>query len=141
MKITQFNLKIFVDELRSLGEMIPDVETTAEQWLKYQERRDKWGWQDQEGTAAARGSLEARLTEIRDKMATVYDFMGDRGLTNFEPTILEASENGREGYDAGGSEQDPQQRADSQEPPERGTAGLVQRLRERNQTSSTGGQN
>jgi hypothetical protein len=138
MKITQFNLQIFVEELKSLEEMIPDITGSAENWLKYQKQRDQYGWRDEYGTSAARAALEDRLTDIRQKLATVYDFMGDRGLTNFEPTTLEMSQNGR-GTDAGGTEQDPHSDEGTPGPQERGTASLVQRLRQVNQSSDQGG--
>jgi hypothetical protein len=131
VKITRFNLQIFVEELERLHDEIPDVQSAAESWLKHQEEREKYGWQDQYATAASRMALEDRLTEIRQRLALVYDFMSDRGLVNFEPTQMEASENGREGHDVGGSSESTEQPTEPEKPA--GVNKLVRLLQERNQ--------
>jgi hypothetical protein len=128
VKITQFNLKIFVEELERLHDEIPDVNASAQSWLKLQEQRDKYGWQDQYGIAASRMALEDRLTQIRQRLALVYDFMSDRGLVNFEPTQMEALANG--GTDLGGSSEGTEHPEERQEG--EGVSKLVRLLQERN---------
>jgi hypothetical protein len=128
MKITRFNLKIFVEELERLHDEIPDVQSASESWLKYQEQREKYGWQDQYGTQASRMALEDRLTQIRQRLALVYDFMSDRGLVNFEPTQMEALQNG--GDDLGGSSEGTEHPAEKEEGA--GVSKLVRLLQERN---------
>src|SRR6516164_5768567 len=85
MKLTQFNTRIFVQELSDLSDMIGRVSHQAETWLDGQEKRDKGYGVDQYRMQSIRISLEDRLNELREKLALVYDFQGDRGMADFAP--------------------------------------------------------
>lgn len=70
-------------ELLSLEKMLPDVVSAIDTWVeKVGDRDDGKGVQ----ISGHRQHLETQLTDFRKKMSTIYDFMGDRGLVNFEPT-------------------------------------------------------
>lgn len=89
MKISQFNLKILLEEVDTLCDMRAELKEAGKSWLRFQEERDKWGSVDQYWTAISRSKLERKLVEFREKLAMVYDFMGDRGLVEFTPTHFE----------------------------------------------------
>jgi hypothetical protein len=86
MKATSFNVNIFVEEVERLEREIPELVKSCKHWVKHQDERRKWGSTDQYSAQYARSAMERRLMKFRHDMATVYDFMGDRGLVNFEPT-------------------------------------------------------
>ena len=86
MKISQFNLNILLDEVDALCQMQKPLKEAAQEWLKHQKSREVYGSSDQYWTALARTKLERELIEFREKLAMVYDFMGDRGLVEFQPT-------------------------------------------------------
>jgi hypothetical protein len=65
--------------------MIGRVSHQAETWLDGQEKRDKGYGVDQYRMQSIRISLEDRLNELREKLALVYDFQGDRGMADFAP--------------------------------------------------------
>jgi len=94
MKLTQFNVKIFVSELEDLESMSSRIRTQAETWLDGQERRDKGYGFDQYGMQAIRMGLEDQLNAFREKLALVYDFQGDRGMADFAPAGFNS--NGKE---------------------------------------------
>lgn len=85
MKLTQFNTRIFVQELEDLGALINRVQNQANVWLDGQERREKGGYFNQYDVQAVRYGLESQLNELREKLALVYDFQGDRGMADFVP--------------------------------------------------------
>jgi hypothetical protein len=85
MKLTQYNTKIFISELDDLSNLITKITNQANTWLEGQERRDKGWGVDQYHMQAVRIALEDQLNEIREKMALVYDFQGDRGMADFVP--------------------------------------------------------
>ena len=90
--MTSFNLKIFLEELDRLEEAVKEVEEAAKPWLWHQNDRQTWGNTDQYAASAARLALEEKLMVLRERMAIAYDFQGDRGLVNFEPTGLASPE-------------------------------------------------
>lgn len=92
MKLVSFNLKILMDETDRLCEQIEDTKKAANHWLRYQNERELYGSADQQGNAYARLALEQELMKLRERLAIVYDFQGDRGLANFEPTGLATME-------------------------------------------------
>ena len=71
-----------------LSNQISQVETQATTWLEMQERREKGWGSDQYRTQAVRVALEDQLNELREKLAIVYDFQGDRGMADFVPAGL-----------------------------------------------------
>jgi len=80
MKLTQFNTKIFVQELETLVQDIEKVTTAANKWIDDQENRSlRSQWTIQ----IDRERLENSLNELRYRLATVYDFQGDRGMVDF----------------------------------------------------------
>lgn len=81
MKISRFNLKILESELDSLERDFEPLRKAIKSWANPI-------YKDQEWIATQRNRLENELTAFRDRMAVIYDFMGDRGLANFEPTSL-----------------------------------------------------
>lgn len=85
MKLTQFNTKIFVQELTDLSELISQVNHQASTWLNGQEAREKGQGIDQYRMQGIRMGLENQLNELREKLALVYDFQGDRGMADFAP--------------------------------------------------------
>lgn len=85
MKLTSFNLRIFVDECERLKEDIDALHKVADGWLWYQDDRKSFGNTDQNAAGYARQALEEQLMKIRERLAVVYDFQGDRGLHNFVP--------------------------------------------------------
>lgn len=88
MKLSRFNLGIFITEAESLCDLVPSLKEASEEWIKLQNRRDA-GWTvDQDQINYIRSKVERLLMQFREKMATVYDFQGDRGLVNFEATGL-----------------------------------------------------
>lgn len=96
MKLVVFNTKILMDELDRLTENITKTKKEGERWLYYQRDRADWGNTDQAGTAHARMAFEQELMDLRERMATVYDFMGDRGFVNFEPPEFVAALRGED---------------------------------------------
>lgn len=85
MKLTQFNTRIFVQELKDLNNLIEETTDQANAWLEGQERRDKgWGFSQYE-MQGIRLALEDKLNDLREKLAVVYDFQGDRGMADFVP--------------------------------------------------------
>ena len=96
MKLTQFNTKIFVQELDDLQGQIEQVKHQATTWLEGQERRDKgWGF-DQYRMQGIRMGLENQLNDLREKLALVYDFQGDRGMADFAPAGFNTNGNVQE---------------------------------------------
>lgn len=87
MKISRFNLKILESELLTLEHSFPDLRKAIADWSSSQDRRDN-GSVDQEWVAIQRSRLERELTAFRERLAVIYDFMGDRGLTEFIPTRI-----------------------------------------------------
>jgi len=85
MKLTQFNTKILVQELDDLGNLIDKVTHQANTWLNGQERRERIGYVNAYDMQAVRYALENQLNELREKLALVYDFQGDRGMADFVP--------------------------------------------------------
>jgi hypothetical protein len=81
MKISRFNLKILEGELTALQEQIELMHRAIKNWSEPT-------WTDADYVASQRFKLEKRLTEFREKMALIYDFMGDRGLADFVPTSI-----------------------------------------------------
>jgi len=81
MKISRFNLKILEGELDALEEMLTPLRKAAKSWSEPM-------WTDADYVATQRFKLEKNLTEFREKMAIIYDFMGDRGLADFIPTSI-----------------------------------------------------
>jgi hypothetical protein len=80
MKLTQFNTKIFVQELETLIDDIEKVNNAAKTWLDDQENRSlRSQWTIQ----MHRETLENNLNDLRYRLATVYDFQGDRGMVDF----------------------------------------------------------
>ena len=86
MKVTQLALKIFLDEVKSLEAPTERVTKASERWLKLQKEREAWGSSDPYWIALARNELEGALIEYRERLAVIYDVMGDKGLVNFIPT-------------------------------------------------------
>jgi len=80
MKLTQFNTKIFIQELETLKEDIDKVIGSGNKWVDDQENRSlRSQWTIQ----IDRERLENHLNELRYRLATVYDFQGDRGMVDF----------------------------------------------------------
>lgn len=82
MKLTQYNVNIFNDELKALVNLIEEVHRAGEKWVGLQEAREK-GSVNQYATQTRRLELETLLNKLRTKLATVYDFQGDRGMVDF----------------------------------------------------------
>ena len=96
MKVNRFNLRILEDELKILERVFPDLRRAIKDWSELQNDRETWGSVDQEWVAEKRNELEKQLTKFREQLATIYDFMGDRGLAEFVPTrIRNERENGK----------------------------------------------
>lgn len=92
MKLVSFNLKIFLEELERVQEQIEKTKKASENWLWYQKDRQEWGNTNQYAASSARLKLETELMVLRERLAVAYDFQGDRGLVNFEPTGLSSPE-------------------------------------------------
>lgn len=80
MKLTQFNTRIFVQELETLVDDIEKLNIAANKWLEDQEDRTKV---NPYTIQMDRENLEEKLNEFRYRLATVYDFQGDRGMVDF----------------------------------------------------------
>ncbi|HEY1248818.1 MAG TPA: hypothetical protein VGE97_07525 [Nitrososphaera sp.] len=94
MKLSRFNTQIFIKELEDLSQQISETKTQAETWIEAVDRRDKgMGW-SQYHVQGLRMGLENRLNELREKLAVVYDFQGDRGMADFVPAGFNS--NGKE---------------------------------------------
>lgn len=85
MKLSQYNTKIFVSELSDLADKIDQVQHQATTWIEGQERREKGQGFNQYQMQSIRLGLENQLNELREKLALVYDFQGDRGMADFAP--------------------------------------------------------
>lgn len=85
MKVSQFNINIFKSELHVLNKQAIATEKAIDEWLAIQKDRERYGSTDQEWARMARDKLERELIKYRAQLATVYDFMGDRGLVDFVP--------------------------------------------------------
>lgn len=80
MKISRFNLGIFADEVEQLDKMLDPLKNAAKDWMRAKDTTlDQWT------INMYRNKLESEMMEFRQKIATIYDFMGDRGLVNFIP--------------------------------------------------------
>src|SRR5215831_15941041 len=88
MKVSRFNLRILLDELTALENLVPDLRESIDKWSTLQDDRERYGSIDQEWVAIQRSGMEKHLTQFREKMGTIYDFMGDRGLAEFIPTRI-----------------------------------------------------
>lgn len=88
MKITQFNLKIFRDMVVRFEQDVPDLLDACDKWLEVQKVAGTYQAFTTDAAQRRRYDLEQKLTEIRQDMAAIYDFMGDRGFVNFTPTDL-----------------------------------------------------
>jgi hypothetical protein len=81
MKVSRFNLKILEGELDQLQEQLEPLRKAIKSWSEPM-------WQDVDYVARQRYKLEKELTSFRERMALIYDFMGDRGLADFIPTSI-----------------------------------------------------
>jgi hypothetical protein len=95
VKLSQYNTKIFVSELSDLSHMLDRVMHQATTWIDGQEARGRGGV-SQYQMQQIRMGLENQLNELREKLALVYDFQGDRGMADFAPAGFN---NGNEGED------------------------------------------
>lgn len=80
MKVSRYSLEIFVSEIEALDKLDEEVKTACKDWI-YAKDNNK----DQYEVNLARNKVERVLIEFRQKISTIYDFMGDRGLVNFIP--------------------------------------------------------
>src|SRR4051812_38114175 len=89
MKLTQFNTRIFVQELETLVGDIEKLNIAANKWLEDQENRTKVSPYT---IQMHRENLEEQLNQFRYRLATVYDFQGDRGMVDFLVGSLNGSQ-------------------------------------------------
>src|SRR5262245_54246253 len=80
MKIHRATLKILLTEIEALDKARAELNEAAEAWIKVQDRRDI-GWNtDADSAWYYRSKLERTLVNYRQHLATIYDFMGDKGF-------------------------------------------------------------
>jgi hypothetical protein len=92
MKASVMNIGILLDEITSLERQFPEIRKSCRAWLALQDQRKEYGSINPYQLQAERADMEERLMDFRQKLATIYDYMGDRGLVNFVPTGVAAPE-------------------------------------------------
>ena len=81
MRLREFNLNIFLGMLDALHTKVEIVRIEAKEWKTNKGYTDGWSrWQ----TGTHRSKLEEALEELRFELATIYDFMHERGLVEHE---------------------------------------------------------
>jgi hypothetical protein len=88
MRIVEPTLMMFLNEVGKVEPLRARVEAAANNWLWYKNQRDKYGRNNSEAIQDARASLENCLGEYRRELSKIYDMMADRGLVDFESSIV-----------------------------------------------------
>ena len=81
MRLREFNLDIFLGMLDALHVKVEIVRVEAKEWKGNKAYTDEWS---RYNTGAHRSKLERALEELRFELATIYDFMHERGLVEHE---------------------------------------------------------
>jgi len=89
MKLRQNHMRTFNDELLKLRDEIDSLLHDSREWVKDMEYRETYGTPRTSAshTAYTRDKLEAKLTEFRLHMGSIYDFMSDKGLRNMDKVV------------------------------------------------------
>lgn len=74
MKVSRYSLEIFASEVEALSKLNETVVLACKDWVYAKDHN-----MDQYEVNSRRNKVERELIEFRQKIATIYDFMGDRG--------------------------------------------------------------
>jgi hypothetical protein len=80
MKLQSTTVKILLSELDAVEKAINELRKSAREWTNIQEDRQVGYNPHPDDAYYARRNLETHLLDLRQHLATVYDFMGDKGM-------------------------------------------------------------
>lgn len=80
MKLQSTTVKILLTELDAVEKAIEELRRSAELWVAIQNDRQIGYNPHPDDAYYARRELEDNLLKLRQHLATVYDFMGDKGM-------------------------------------------------------------